>query len=175
MGFPAHQCVSSWADRIPSGRCIEVPVTRKARRGTRYYLSLHSGGEVMRWIEGLIAVLALLLAVRWTVMHLVLAPDCSNNVITQTPSPDNRHFAVVFDRACGASTSNDRIVMLREDKETLKLDNYTEWIFTAKHEPRIELRWTDATHLVVSSDSNDESPEPSEQWRDVSIIRVREE
>ncbi len=105
-------------------------------------------------------------------MHLALGPDCSNEVITERTSPDGRYVAIVFDRGCGATTSNERIVMIQGSKDSLKPNDYTAWVFTAKYEPQIELRWVDKAHLVVSSSSNDESPKPVEQWHDVSIIRV---
>jgi hypothetical protein len=122
-----------------------------------------------RWLARLILAAVLIIIVRFAVVYIALTPVCGNTVVKEMVSPDGKYVAVVFDRDCGATTSFERIVMLRQRSDKLNPNDYQEWIFTAPRQPQVEISWANSTRLVIRSNSSGESNKPADHWRDVQI------
>jgi hypothetical protein len=87
------------------------------------------------------------------VMILLLGPACGesgcvNTVEARVPSPNGRWEAVVYQRACGATTGPSAQVALVPKNEPLpdKPGN----VFVSEDNPKVIAEWTDADALTVT-------------------------
>lgn len=84
-------------------------------------------------------------------LFFVLAgcPLCGHELIKETPSPDGRYIAAVFESDCGATTPFTRQVALRTGGATFSGDKQEDVVFRVKDKEDIEVRWINAEHLMV--------------------------
>lgn len=86
----------------------------------------------------------ILLQLRWLLILLLTGCSnllCSNDIVDETKSPDGKYIATVFDRNFGATAENLRIVTLRLAKDSLDSDEYKDWVFKVKGQPKVDVAW----------------------------------
>jgi hypothetical protein len=94
---------------------------------------------------------------------------CGNEVLGEFRSPDGKYIATVFERNCGATTPYVRVVSLRRAESSFDPESTGDWVFTLKHQPSIEVKWEDSTHLFITHGRNDDSPTRRNDWNEVRI------
>lgn len=83
---------------------------------------------------------------------------CSNDIINETKSSDGKYIATVFDRNCGATTANLRIVTLRLAKDSLDSNEYKDWVFKVKGQPKVDVIWITDDKLSINYAGSGEEP-----------------
>ncbi|MBO2946248.1 hypothetical protein JJQ72_20035 [Paenibacillus sp. F411] len=71
---------------------------------------------------------------------------CSNDIVEKIDSPDNSKSAVIFIRACGATTSDSYHLSILEEDQNLSNEKGNIYISQGK----FEIDWSDDTNLHVS-------------------------
>lgn len=75
-------------------------------------------------------------------------PDpCSNEVLSEIPSPNGKLKAVIFTRSCGATTANSRQITIILASHLLP--NEAGNIFISDREPFLTVKWSDDQNLVI--------------------------
>ena len=102
----------------------------------------------------------------WLLATLLL-PGCDNDIVRALPSPDQQLKAIVFIRACGATTGFNTQLSLLEAGQTLDdeagnlviLDNHPE-------QNRLTLRWLDNHHLQIGAETPVRIFRQNTNWQD---------
>jgi hypothetical protein len=87
--------------------------------------------------------------------------DCTNEILQDVPSPDGRRHAVIFDRACGATTGSSTQVSVLTKGRTLQGggnvfvtdSDHGKAAWSAGGRPIVIVRWLDKRTLEVRYDS----------------------
>lgn len=114
----------------------------------------------------------ILIHIRWLLILLLTGCSnllCSNDIVNETKSPDGKYIATVFDRNCGATTANLRIVTLRLANDSLDSDEYKDWVFKIKGQPKVDVAWIAGDKLSINYAGSGEEPSMSATWKDVKI------
>lgn len=96
-------------------------------------------------------------------------PQCTNEVLVQRASPDGRFVATLFERGCGATTGQVRIVALHEHAGTFDPERRADWIFAADTPDPVGVSWKGGDSLVIDYEALREPPVRKEQWNGVSV------
>lgn len=110
----------------------------------------------------LLALLGLGLAILMgagTLLFFNLPDPCSNEVVSEVPSPNGELKAVIFTRNCGATTANSRQITILPASGSLP--NEAGNIFISDREPPLIVQWTDDQNLIIEGGgSNSPFPVP---------------
>jgi hypothetical protein len=93
-----------------------------------------------------------------TIFYLHARPRCSDQVISESTSPDGHSTAAVMEARCGEESPFLTHVNLRPAGDAIKLGYFSGRsedgeVFLLEQDAQsasIKLEWTDATHLVIS-------------------------
>ena len=81
------------------------------------------------------------------VVFLNLPDPCSNEVVSEVPSPNGELKAVIFTRNCGATTANSRQITILPASHSLP--NEAGNVFISDREPPLTVQWTDDQNLII--------------------------
>lgn len=98
-----------------------------------------------------------------------MEPQCGNEVLLQRASPDGKFVATLFERGCGATTGQVRIVTLHERAGTFDPERREDWIFAADTLDPVGLSWKGGDSLVIDYAAVREPPMRKAQWNGVSV------
>lgn len=134
-----------------------------------------------RMLQGSMAFagMMLLMFAVFTAVYLHLNPRCSEEVVTQSLSPDGRFAAAIIERHCGESVQIVTHVNLRPVEEPVRTGYFTGTardgqVFAVEltaREAALDLRWTANTALTIACESCG-NPPPSQTdaaWGPVRI------
>ena len=138
------------------------PFARKMLRGSFFY-----------------AIALLVLFGVLTVFYLHERPRCSDQVITESTSPDGHSSAVVMEARCGEESPFLTHVNLRPADDSIKLGYFSGRsedgeVFLLEQDAQsaaMKLEWTDTTHLAISCSHCQIAflKKRQERWRNVTI------
>lgn len=94
---------------------------------------------------------------------------CSNDVLSESTSPDGEYVASVFERNCGATTPHVQVISLRLSNTKLNPERHEDWVFTIHGQSRIDLHWESARKLKISYSGTGDNPTQRVSWQDVII------
>jgi hypothetical protein len=125
------------------------------------------------WIWAAVAVLlASIVVYRYFLSGLSF--ECTNNVLAEAASPDDRYTAAVFERNCGAATPYTRIVSIRRREGRFDSEDQKSWVFVAKDQPSIRIRWSSVRQLDVGAEGYSRTPREQQlrmaRWEDIDVV-----
>ena len=101
-------------------------------------------------------------------LSLALMRDCSNEILLETSSSDQRYTATVFERNCGATTRFVTIVSRRVAGTRFDTEATDNLVLALSGRISMTLRWATDRHLIVAG----AGPIPDalrSSWEDVKI------
>ena len=114
-----------------------------------------------------------------TIFYLHARPRCSDQVISESASPDGHSTAAVMEARCGEESPFLTHVNLRPAGDSIKLGYFSGRsedgeVFSLEQDAQsasIKLEWTDATHLAISCSHCQIAflRKRQERWRNVTI------
>lgn len=75
---------------------------------------------------------------------------CSNQVVSETSSPDHKEVARLVRRDCGATTDWVYGVVIRDSHSSTQADSIADFVFTIRGEHKIGMRWASANRLIIT-------------------------
>lgn len=121
-----------------------------------------------------IAVGALALAVVVTVVafalsaYIALSPECVDEVLTESASPDGMHTATVFRRNCGATAAFAYGVSLRSEADPRSATDVV--LFARGPAPHFSIIWSADDRLEITSAGTKEYAVRADRWKEVEIV-----
>ncbi len=96
---------------------------------------------------------------------------CSNEIKDQIPSPDGKHWAVIYKRDCGATTGWDINVAIVDHRDPVPSSLKPNAFSCQAADPRvIQVSWKDERQLAIRTDSQTSI---NSKERSVDIIRIK--
>ena len=95
---------------------------------------------------------------------------CSDSLKAETPSPDGRFVAGVFERNCGATTGFVTYVALRSKDGSFSQDvNFAVLVLDTDDQPKMQ--WTDGRTLMIelSKEAVARRSRMETSWREVTV------
>jgi hypothetical protein len=160
--------------RLRVNQVIDVkdgaPLWREAGKGARK-VRMQVKGKI--WIGAVVAVLlASIVGYRYYLSGFSF--ECANDVLAEATSPDDRYTATVFERNCGAATPYTRIVSIRRRQSRFDSEDQKTWVFVAKDQPSIKIRWSSVRQLDVASEGYSRTPREQQlrmaSWEDIDVV-----
>ena len=107
----------------------------------------------------------------FTAVMVVACGDslCSNDLISESISPDGKYVASAFERNCGATTPHVQVISLRLSNTRLNPEKHDDWVFTIHGQSKIDLYWESARKLKISYSGTGDNPTQRVSWQDVAI------
>jgi hypothetical protein len=128
-------------------------------------------GKIWIW-AAVAALIAFIVGYRYFLSGLSF--ECGNNVLAEATSPDDRYTATVFERNCGATTPYTRIVSIRRRESRFDSEDQKTWVFVAKDQPSIKIRWSSIRQLDVAAEGYSRTPREQQlrmaRWEDIDVV-----
>ena len=95
---------------------------------------------------------------------------CGNELINETPSPNGKYTASVFERNCGATTPFIRVVSLRLSGAKFNPEETENWVFIIHAQADIRALWINDKLKITYSGGYQDQPTKLKKWREVIIF-----
>jgi hypothetical protein len=97
---------------------------------------------------------------------------CGDDIKGEVFSPDGKYVATVYIRDCGATTSDNTTVNIRETNE--KFDGGEGRVMSVEGEFPVAITWPDSSTLQIKCDlCPEEDMHVDRTWKDIQIISSR--
>ena len=131
----------------------------------------------MRVLIAVAMLIAVLFIYRYPLRNLVFVHSigCRYSVLSEATSPDGQYVATVFERNCGAVTPYTRVVSIRHRESGFKGEDDRAWVFLARDQPAIQIRWSGQEQLNITTDGYSRTPREQRlktaRWGNVEVVQ----